>query len=285
MQVETFPAPGTKASASDFIVTGGGCAANAAVAVARLGGRASFSGPLGDDNDPVTARILSDLAAENVDCTHAVRVAGASASVSLILIDAAGEKMIATRRGKNLAAALPANPKRAVESADAILIDNRFPEFVTALCEAARARGIPVVIDVDKATRPDDPLLALGTHVIFSAEALRGTTGIDDPKTALLAMRGRLKEFLSVTDGPNGAYWLEANAVRHIPAFSIRAIDTLGAGDSFHGAFALLLAEGHDLEAAMRFASATAAVKCERFGGNSGTPTRADVEGFLSARS
>ncbi len=72
---------------------------------------------------------------------------------------------------------LPADAAALVADADAVLVDNRFPEFVTAVCRAAQAREIPIVIDLDQATQPDDPLLALGTHVIASAEALRGTTG------------------------------------------------------------------------------------------------------------
>jgi sugar/nucleoside kinase (ribokinase family) len=282
MRVEQFPAPGTKVSASDFIVTGGGCAANAAVAIARLGGRAAFAGPLGDRNDAVSDRILSDLAAEHVECTHVVRVAGATASVSLILLDAEGEKTIATRRGQNLAAAFPAQADAAVAGIDGLLVDNRFPEFVVALCQAARKRDIPVVIDGDKATMIDDPLLALGTHVIFSNEGLSGTTGIvDNPATALMSLREQFDGFLSVTDGPNGVLWIEDDAIRHMPAFPIRAVDTLGAGDTFHGAFTLALVEGQTIDQAMRFASAAAALKCLRFGGNSGTPTRAAVDEFL----
>jgi sugar/nucleoside kinase (ribokinase family) len=281
MRVEQFPAPGTKVSASDFIITGGGCAANAAVAIARLGASAAFAGPLGDPADPVSSRILADLAAERVDCTHVVQVPDATASVSLILLDAEGEKTIATRRGRNLAAARPAQADAAVAGIDGLLVDNRFPEFVAGLCQAARRRGIPVVIDGDKATTPDDPLLALGTHVIFSNEGLRGTTGIDNPATALMQLRERFDGFLSVTDGPNGVFWIEDDAIRHMPAFPIRALDTLGAGDTFHGAFTLALIEGQTIDRAMRFASAAAALKCLRFGGNSGTPTRAAVDEFL----
>ncbi len=284
MRVTDFPAPGSKVSASDFVITGGGCAANAAVAIARLGGTVGFSGPLGDHDDTVTQRILTDLAAENVDCRHVVRVAGATASVSLILIDGAGEKMIATRRGQNLSTALP-DGASAVADAGALLVDNRFPEFVTVLCEAARARNLPIILDADKATRPDDHLLTLATHVIFSTEALRGTTGERGVAEGLKAMRPRLGGFLSATDGPAGSYWFEGDELRHLPAFDIAAIDTLGAGDTFHGAFALRLAEGESVTASMRFASAAAGLKCQRFGGNAGTPTRVEVEDFLRSRS
>lgn len=281
MRVENFPQPGTKVPGTDFIITGGGCAANAAVTIARLGGRAHFAGPLGGPGDEVSNRIIADLAVEGIDCGGVVRVPGANASVSLILLDKDGEKTIATRRGSKLETALPANPRNEVASVDAVLVDNRFPEFVLPLCKAARARNIPVVIDLDRATSETDPLLATGTHVISSAEATRGTTGISDLKAGLKRLGQRLSGFVAITDGPNGFYWLENGDVRHMDAFKVKAIDSLGAGDAFHGAFTLALAEGRELGDVMRFASATAALKCTHFGGAAGAPRRAEVDEFL----
>jgi len=281
MRVENFPAPGTKVPASDFIITGGGCAANAAVTIARLGARAAFAGPLGGAHDAVSERIVTDLAAEGIDCSGAVRIDGGTASVSLILVDARGEKTIATRRGVKLGNVLPADTEKLVTDADAILVDNRFPDFVTAVCKAAGRRKIAVVIDLDQATRADDPLFALGTHVIASAEALHGITGLNDYGAGLQRLAEHVGGFLAVTDGPNGVYWLDAGTLRHMPAFPVKVIDSLGAGDAFHGAFTLGLAEGRDLEAALRFASATAALKCTKFGGGSGAPCRAEVDTLL----
>jgi sulfofructose kinase len=281
MRVENFPAPGTKIMASEFIVTGGGCAANAAIAVARLGGKAAFAGPLGDANDAVSERIVKDLNAESVDCTGAVRVDGGTASVSLILLDAQGEKTIATRRGVKLGGVLPVDAGGMVADVDAVLVDNRFPEFVNAVCRAAQSRKIPIVIDLDQATKMDDSLLALGTHVVASAEALRGTTGLDDHGAGLRRLAEHVGGFLAVTDGPNGVYWLDQGHVRHMPAFDVKVIDSLGAGDAFHGAFTLALAEGRDLTDCLRLASACAALKCTKFGGASGAPARAEVEAFL----
>ena len=281
MRVTDFPAPGTKVAASDFITTGGGCAANAAVATARLGGHVAFAGPLGGNNDAVSERILADLATEGIECSGCVRVADGTTSVSLILIDASGEKMIATRRGVGLADVLPENAKALVAEVDAVLIDNRFPAFVTAVCEAARRREIPVVIDLDQATRVDDPLFKLGTHVIASSEALRGIAKTTDLGAALRQLALHLDGFVAVTDGPNGVYWLEGETLRHMPAFQVEAIDSLGAGDAFHAGFTLALAEGRNIEAALRFASAAAALKCTKFGGASGAPMRAEVENFL----
>lgn len=281
MRVEHFPAPGTKVVASEFIITGGGCAANAAVAIARLNGRVAFAGPLGGGDDAVSNRIISDLGKEGVDCSGVERVDGSTASVSLILLDITGEKTIATRRGANLGGTLPKDATRLVSDADAVLVDNRFPEFVTAVCGAAHARKIPIVIDLDQATRVDDPLLAIGTHVVSSAEALFGTTGLNNYENALKKLAEHLSGFVAVTDGPNGVYWLERGELRHLPAFKVKVIDSLGAGDAFHGAFTLALAEGRALPDILRFASGTAALKCTKFGGASGAPTRAEVDAFL----
>ncbi len=281
MRVENFPAPGAKVVASDFIITGGGCAANAAVAATRLGARVAFSGPLGGPDDYVSNRILADLAKEGIDCGGVARIERGTASVSLILLDAIGEKTIATRRGVNLDKVLPADAAGLVADADAVLVDNRFPEFVTAVCRAAQARKIPIVIDLDQATKPDDALLKVGTHVVSSAEALHGTTGTTDYAAGLHRLAEHVSGFLAITDGPNGVYWLDGGALRHLPAFAVQAIDSLGAGDAFHGAFTLALAEGQALSDILRFASATAALKCTHFGGASGAPHRAEVEEFL----
>jgi sulfofructose kinase len=281
-KVERFPLPGEKAQASALIATAGGCAANAAIAVSRLGAEARFTGPIGTDD--ASARFLAGLARDRVDASHVERVNGASISVSGILIDATGEKLVATRRGERLGDARPRDPTALVADVDIVMADNRFPDFVYPILQAALDRGIPAVLDGDRATTPDDPLFAIATHVIFSAEALRATTGLDDLAAALAMIARVAPGFLAVTNGPDGVWWLEHGQPRHLAAFPIEAVDTLGAGDTFHGAFALALAEGCDLNRAMRFAAAAAALKCTHFGGISGTPTRHDVDAFLAHR-
>jgi sugar/nucleoside kinase (ribokinase family) len=282
MRVAHFPEPGTKVPADKFLITGGGCAANASVAIARLGGQVWFAGPLGGEDDEASQRIVANLENEGIDCGGVARVAGAIASVSLILLDAEGEKTIATRRGEGLENAKAVDPARLAEPVDAVLVDNRFPEFVVPLCAAARKRGIPVVIDFDHATGLDDPLLKLGTHVISSAEAIRGSTGLVDLRQALRALGEHLTGFIAVTDGPHGVFWRDGAHIRHLPAFPVKAVDSLGAGDTFHGGFTFALVEGRDLCAAMRFGAAAAAIKCTRFGGLTGAPSRHEVDKFLA---
>jgi sulfofructose kinase len=278
-KVDRFPAPGTKVRAGDLVATTGGCAANAAVAVARLGGRARFSGPVGTDD--ASRRFLDALAKTGVDPSGVLCVEGGSISVSGIFIDRDGEKMVATLHGKGLDGATPPDASALVADIDILLVDNRFPAFVLPICRAAAARGIPVVLDVDKATTAGDPLFATASHLIFSSEALTATAGTADLGAALNAVASGIRGFLAVTNGPDDVLWLEDGAVRRLPVFAVEAVDTLGAGDSFHGGFALALAEGRDEVAAMRFGAAAAALKCTRFGGISGTPQRAEVEAFL----
>ena len=281
MRVEQFPAPGAKVQASEFLITSGGQAGNAAVAVARLGAQCSYIGALGDTDDEVANTIAKTFAGEGIDISRALRVPGARSSVSLIMIDSTGEKMIATRRDSGLSSATPDDPAAAVATIDAVLLDNRYATLTLPICIAARARGIPRVLDLDKPSASNDPLVMGSTHVISSAEAMRESTGLKDYGAALKKFSEAYKGFLAVTDGPAGVYWLDKGEVRHMDAFKVDAVDTLGAGDTFHGAFTFRLVQTDDVVDAMRFGAAAAAIKCLRFGGLMGAPTRDEVEAFL----
>ena len=283
--VEHFPQPDGKAIARNYFVVNGGCAANAAVAIARLGGAAALCGPLGGPpgEDANGDRVLAALAREHVDCSACVRIAGCATPLSAIFIDDRGDRMITTYRDDRIATASPPDPARLVAAADAVLADNRFPDFVRPICAAARDRGLTVVLDADKPTDASDPLLRIATHIIFSGESLRATTATDDLATGLFRVGEATEAFLAVTDGPQDVLWRDGTTLRRSPAFPVKAVDTLGAGDVFHGAFALALAEGSDIAFAMRLGSAAAALKCARLGGSAGAPTRAEVEAFMAA--
>jgi sulfofructose kinase len=142
-----------------------------------------------------------------------------------------------------------------------------------------------VVLDGDKPTRLTDALLTTATHIVFSADGLRATAGTDDLAVALERAAARTDSFVGVTNGPNEMLWRADGVLHRMPAFRVDAVDTLAAGDVFHGAFALALAEGSPVAAAMRSAAATAAIKCTRFGGGVGAPARAEVHQFLLDRS
>jgi sulfofructose kinase len=281
-RVAQFPPPGGKVMTDQLLIVSGGCAVNAAIAVARLGGRAHYTGPLGDANDAVSNQLMAEMAREGIGTAGVVRVAGATAPVSGIMVDAAGERMIVTHRDPRIETAPAPDADALVQDMDLLLADNRFADYVRPICEAARRRGIPVVLDADRPTVEDDPLFRIPTHVIFSGECLRATTGLDDLSAALLRMAPRTRAFLAVSDGPCAVRYLSDGAIRTLPVFKVEAIDTLAAGDVFHAGIALALAEGRDAVLSMRFAAAAAGLKCTRFGGSMGAPTRDEVEAFLA---
>jgi sulfofructose kinase len=284
-RVERFPGPQMKTRAAAFAAIVGGCAANAAIAIARLGGRVRLAAALGAPGDPASEHMVASLAREGVDCTGLVRIAGTSAALSSIQVDTSGDRVIVSHCDERLYAARVSNPAAYLDGIDAVLVDNWRPALATPICAAAHTAGLPLVVDADGVLADDDPLLKFGTHVIFSAEALRATSGADDLAAALRRMRTRTRAFLAVTDGPNDILWLDGPTVRNLPVFPIDAVDTLAAGDVFHGAFALALAEGLGEAEALRFAAAAAAIKCTRHTGGAGAPRRAEVEELLARSS
>jgi sugar/nucleoside kinase (ribokinase family) len=285
-RVEEFPEPDSKVEAKGFFVVNGGCAANAAVAIARLGGRAALAGPMGGPagQDSNGDSVLQAFAREKLDTAHCQRIDGLSTALSAIFVDAKGDRTIVTYRDERIATAVPADPDEIVAGADAVLVDNRFPIFVRSVCEAGRRRKIPVVLDGDKASVEDDPLFRICSHVVFSSECLRTTTGVTDLAEGLKRIARHSEAFLAVSNGPGDIVVLERGVLRTLPVFQIRAVDTLGAGDALHGGFVLGLAEGLNTDEALRFGSAVAGIKCSRIGGSAGAPTRAEVEAFLAAQ-
>jgi sugar/nucleoside kinase (ribokinase family) len=282
-RVGEVPARGSKIQSTQFDELAGGNAPNAAVAIARLGGVVRLSGPMGDAKEPGVECIFDQLGREGIDMGHIVRMPGTVTPISTILIDATGERTGITYRDPRLWTVVLPETDDLLDGIDAILTENRCAEFVTEVCEEARDRGIPVVVDADRSMTPGDRLLKVSSHTIFSAEALRATAGVNDLGEALARLSGLTSAFLAVTNGDQGAIWLDAHRVaRHTPAFPVRAVDTLGAGDVFHGAFTLAIAESMDIPAALRFAAAAAALKCSRFGGPFGAPQRSEVDAILA---
>src|SRR6185436_19892886 len=189
-------------------------------------------------NDPVSNQLVDQMAGEGVDTAGIVRVPDATAPVTGIMVDAAGERMIVTHRDPRIETAVAPPAGVLLDGIDLVLADNRFPNYVRPVCEAARQRGIPVVLDADRPTAEDDPLFAIPTHVIFSGECLRLTTGLDDLAAGLQRMAPRTAAFLAVSDGAGPVRYLDGDAVRTLPVFEVDAVDTLAAGDVFHAGIA-----------------------------------------------
>jgi len=278
-RVEQTPARGSKANASSLAEICGGNALNAAIAIARLGGRAALAGPMGDAGEASSGFILDRMAREGIDTRPIVRMPGLMTPVSAITIEATGERTLAIYRDPGLWTVQLPDAGALLADCRALLVESRCASFCTELCAKARRRGIPVVVGVDRAMAVNDALLTTASHLLFASEQLQETADIADDGAALKALARLTPAFLAGTRGPRGTIWLNGRGeVEETPAFPVRAVDTLGAGDVFHGAFTLALAEGQEVRDALRFAAAAAALKCTRTGGGLGAPQRAEVE-------
>lgn len=271
-RVDQLPGGGGKTRASDLHEGGGGMAANAAVAAARLGGQVRFWGRAGEDSAGYEMR--SQLEACGVDARDFRLFAGARSSVSGIVVDERGERMIVNFRGADLPADAAWLPLETLADADAVLADPRWPEGALALFRAARVRGLPTVLDGDVAESATfDLLLPHTDYAVFSEPGLAGYAQhhaqVDDRLRHALTHGCRLA---AVTLGEHGLRWIDADGLQSLPSFQVPVIDTTGAGDVFHGALAFALGAHWPVRRAFQFSAAVAAIKCTQAGGRTGVP-------------
>ena len=276
--VEDIPQPPAKAVARRYSLGVGGLAANAAIAVARLGGRVRFWGRVGDDRNG--APLAAELAAFGVDVS-ALRIApGARTPVSSVLLDPMGERVVFAFRGEGLDLDPAVLPMDSLTEAQALLCDPRWPRAAELALRTARALGIPGVLDAEKSeARLLASLVPLADHAIFSQPGLQIFAPGISPARGLRRALAAGAKLAAVTRGEHGTLWLTAGMERpaETPAFRVEATNTAGAGDVFHGAYALALAERMALPEAMRFASAAGALRAQ----DGVTPDRAAVEAML----
>ncbi len=279
--VSEFPDHPTKTPAHRYHRGVGGMSGNAAVALARLGAQVDFCGPVGQDE--VADVFEQVLRAEGVGLAGLRRVPGASSSVSSIIVDRHGERMIFNAKGSALDAPGPFDAS-VMDGIDFVLVDPRCPAWAEAALLEARRRGIPTMLDGEVSPRADlQRLVPLADWRVFSERGwLAYADGEPEAMLQQLAAQDPSRRVVR-TLGSQGLQWCDAQGrLQHLSAVQAGAVvDTLGAGDVFHAALGLALAEGQADEAALRFAAAAAALKCTRPDGIAGAPSRAQVQALL----
>lgn len=279
---DKLPTKAQKYRANALTITGGGGAANAAVAVSRLGGQASLAARLGDD--ATASSIVADLVRDGVDCSLVRRFEGCRSSQSAVFIDGDGERLIANYRDAGLPQSADwLNTTHC--AAKAIVADTKWPAGATRAMQLAADLQIPGVLDAEQPLDECESAIAMASHCIFSMQGLQSYRPNTEPTDAITTIARQHRNWVAVTDGNQGVYWSDGQSCRHTAAFTIEAIDTLGAGDTWHGAFALALAECRSESQAILFSNAAAAIKCSRFGGRDGIPCRAEVDHWLATHS
>ena len=278
--MNALPEGGGKYQSSQYQETGGGPAATAAVAIARLGVEVDFIGRVGDDSCGDT--LLAELQSYGVNTQYCRQVPQARSSQSAILVDSHGERIIVNYPSPDLPA--DAEWLRGIDFSayDMVLADVRWHDGTLKAFTLARAAGVPTLLDADMTPQEITPLVALADHAVFSSPGLQRMTGIADARQALTAAAAQTDGRVYVTQGESGTVWKEGEHFCQLDAFTVEVVDTTGAGDVFHGALAVALAEKMAVEKAVRFASAVAAMKCTLPGGRAGIPEREQTESFLS---
>lgn len=256
-QVERFPPQASRTPASAYRSHGGGPAATAAVAAARLGAASHLWASLGDDEAGVA--LARELEREGVHL-HAARTPGARSFVSAVLVDPTGERHIFPFRGEGLTDDPAAHDWSALQAAGALLTDARHPRLSAHALALARRHAVPTVGDWGDLRQWEQT--AWVDHLIVSEECAREAVGEADPSAALPRLRQRDGQLIAVTLGPRGIVWDAGDGVRRTPAPSVHVADSTGAGDAFHGAYAFAIANRRSVPAAMRLASAVGALTC-----------------------
>ncbi|MBQ0822011.1 PfkB family carbohydrate kinase [Microvirga terrae] len=276
-KIERIPSHGAKVLPEKAVQAASGMATAAAVTIARLGGNVELWARVG--RDPTGESFLHDLSREAVRIDRIRRVEGARTAFSTILVDNEGERLVVPYTDPSLDPGPGWLPLHEVADAAAVLVDMRWPEGARALLAEARRRGIPTVLDAD--VSPLEVLremIALADHVLFSEPALLSLSDRGTPSEALRDVAAGIEaNVVGVTLGAAGALvWQRGDmvdSIATIPSIPIRAVDTLNAGDVWHGTYVYGLVNDWDLPRRVRMANVAAAMKCEHFGGRLGSPT------------
>jgi sulfofructose kinase len=279
--VPHLPVENTKLEVRDFTIQGGGPTATALVAMRRLGLSAAYAGKVGDD--AFGARMIEELRREDVDVSSVVVEPGATSQYAFIMVDAAtaARTILWTRGSVSRLKAREVNLDL-VRSARGLFIDDLEPEAALVAAKAAREAKIPVLIDAGSLRGGVRELLPLCDYIIASELFAEQISGSKDLRAALETLNAFGPKASVVTLGEKGCAFLSGTDVVDVPGFAVKAVDTTGAGDVFHGAYLFAVLEGLDTMRACAFANAVAALKCRRLGGRAGIPTLSEALAFLS---
>ena len=270
--------PGGQARLAGHAIQGGGLVGTALSAAARLGAKAEIWTWVGDDAEG--QEVLSGLRQEGVDVSRAERVRGARTPVSFIQVEErTGERTI--YHGSRLEP-----PRAGIEAlrnrplgCDALVVDAVYAAASQIAASRARAAGLPVVGDFYPSRETADlagDVSALIVSASASDRAIPGATRTEQLRS--LAKTGA--DFIAITCGAEGCHYLDDD-FGYQPAFGVEVVDTTGAGDVFHGAFAYALARRWPTVQAVEFASAAAALSCRALGGRAAAPTLEEVAELL----
>jgi sulfofructose kinase len=282
MAVRKFPAMGGKERVVARSTQAGGQVATALVTCQRLGLRARYIGKVGDD--PGGRLQLASLRNEGLDVSSTKVVRGVPNQYGFIIVDqATGERTIFWDRDARLTVQPGEIDPAAITSARLLHLDGCDVEAALVAVRCARRGGIQVLADFDTVYKWVEKLFPYIDYLIASTQFLPVVTGHADPFKVLEHMAREYRVGTpGMTLGRDGALVYHAGRFFYSPGFVVETVDTTGAGDVFHGAFAYALLAGWDLARALDFSNAMAALNCTALGARGGIKSRAEAEQLMA---
>ncbi len=265
-----------KGFASSFIRCGGGVASNAAVAVTRLGYRAAYAGYLGCDH--YGEEHLQELVGEGVFTDWVLRGEWPT-SLAVLLVKPDGSRTVVNYRFNRQYIKEGSIAFQACEP-KVILFDGHEPEISLPLAKYAKEDKIPTILDAGSVHRGTRMLMEKVDYLIVSEKFAHDFTSETNEEKAIERLHQNHVAVV-ITLGEKGLLWKKNGTTGRLPAFDVGCVDTTGAGDAFHGAFAAGLVGGMEWRNLLRYASAAGALCCTRLGGRPGIPTREAIEQFF----
>lgn len=281
MTADRFPTEDTKLIANEMKTQCGGPEATALVAISKMGISAEHFGTVGDDT--YGRFILSELNGFGVKTDKTRIVEGASSFFSLVLLNTSNtSRTCLVDRGN---APMPTEADLDIETlknAKYLHLDGNQLEFAIMAAKKARELGVKVSYDAGGTYKGVENLLPWVDVLIPSEEYALAMSGCDDAVAAAKVLFEKYHpETLIITQGSRGGFIYENGKEVRYPVFPVKAIDSNGAGDTFHGAFVAARIKGMSVMEAATFASATSALKCTRFGAQKGIPGFDEVIEFM----
>ncbi len=284
MVVDRYPVEDTKQQGLETKVQGGGPCATALVAARKLGVRAAYMGTVGDD--PFGAFMMEDFARWDVDTSAVRHVSGGVSFHSVVLLNqATASRTCVWNRGT----VEPPRPEELdmdmLAHARVLHLDGHMLDAALFAARACRETGVMVSYDAGGLYPGVEALLPLADYLIPSEEFALKATGESVPERAAEKLFAAYHpRALVVTQGVRGGILLDGEGMRRYESYPVKAVDTNGCGDTFHGAFAAGKIYGFSNEDACRYASAAAAIKCTRLGARQAMATDPECRAFLRER-
>jgi ribokinase len=265
--VEGYPEPDDKINAESFSRQGGGPVATALCTLGKFGARSVFIGKCGDDNDGHD--IKSELDNYGVNTDGLILDKSSISPKAFIIVDRQTGKRTVILNRNNTATLSPDELNiDLIQNSKFLLLDGRESETSVTAAKIARGSGVEVILDAGSPRKDIDKLLPYVDHLVASHRFSSDYINEIDPARAVLKLIHMGFKNVVITSGVDGC--VGANSEGEIfrqGIFAVDVIDTTGAGDVFHGAYIYVLYKNWELPKILKFASATAALKCRALGG------------------